>query len=268
MGKRFDSMVFPGGKSKACTLSYDDGVVQDRRLTEILRRHGIKATFNLGAGLLGHQDKGGFPGKPDLDISKSSPEEVKNLYAGHEVAGHGLYHSSLDSVGAPLASYEIVEDKRRLEQLVEKPLRMFAYPFGMYNSQVIEILRLAGYQGARTIRSSHSFAIPQGREVMNYYMPLQYGFDGILKLCDEKIAETMGEAGGDGDDSRDIEGLSAADAGDSLGDDEDEDTEDLHRVDAREADALAGHRGGEPAAEDGDDGGDEGQVKDEDEERR
>ena len=161
MGKRFDSMVFPDGKSKACTLSYDDGVVQDRRLTEILRRHGIKATFNLGAGLLGHQDKGGFPGKPDLDISKISPEEVKNLYAGHEVAGHGLYHSSLDSVGAPLASYEIVEDKRRLEQLVEKPLRMFAYPFGMYNSHVMEMLRLAGYQGARTIRSSHSFSIPQ-----------------------------------------------------------------------------------------------------------
>lgn len=43
-----------------------------------------------------------------------------------------------------------------------------------------------------------SFAIPQGREVMNYYMPLQYGFDGILELCDQRMAETMGEAGGDG----------------------------------------------------------------------
>ena len=36
MGKRFDSLVFPGGKSKAFTLSYDDGVVQDRRLAEML----------------------------------------------------------------------------------------------------------------------------------------------------------------------------------------------------------------------------------------
>lgn len=44
-----------------------------------------------------------------------------------------------------------------------------------------------------------SFAIPQGREVMNYYMPLQYGFDRIIELCDEKIAEVMGEAGTDGD---------------------------------------------------------------------
>ena len=44
-----------------------------------------------------------------------------------------------------------------------------------------------------------SFAIPQGREVANYYMPLQYGFDRIIELCDEKIAEVMGEAGEDGD---------------------------------------------------------------------
>lgn len=43
-----------------------------------------------------------------------------------------------------------------------------------------------------------SFAIPQGREVINYYYPLQYGWDGIIKLCDERIAETMGEAGDDG----------------------------------------------------------------------
>lgn len=43
-----------------------------------------------------------------------------------------------------------------------------------------------------------SFAIPQGREVMNYWIGLQYGFDGIIQLCDEKIRETMGEAGGNG----------------------------------------------------------------------
>jgi 4-hydroxyphenylacetate decarboxylase large subunit len=43
-----------------------------------------------------------------------------------------------------------------------------------------------------------SWAIPQGREVINYYMPLEYGFDGLVKLCDRKLAETIGEAGDDG----------------------------------------------------------------------
>lgn len=64
MGKRFDSLVFPGGKSRAFTLSYDDGVVQDRRLAEIFRERGLKCTFNIGSGLFGHKDGGSLPGKP------------------------------------------------------------------------------------------------------------------------------------------------------------------------------------------------------------
>ena len=44
-------MRFPGGKAKAFTMSYDDGVEQDIRLIEIMNRFGLKGTFNLNAGL-------------------------------------------------------------------------------------------------------------------------------------------------------------------------------------------------------------------------
>ena len=46
-------MRFPEGKTKAVTLNYDDGVVQDKRLIEILKPYGIKATFNINSGLFG-----------------------------------------------------------------------------------------------------------------------------------------------------------------------------------------------------------------------
>ena len=160
MGKRFDTILFPGGKHKAFTLSYDDGVVQDRRLAAIFRRYGAKATFNLNSALLGKEDMGGYPGKPDLDISKLPVEELETVYAGHEIAGHGLYHSDLAAVGEPLCAYEVTEDKRRLEALTGQPLRMFAYPFGTFNQGVKDTLRLAGYQGARTVRSTHAFSLP------------------------------------------------------------------------------------------------------------
>ena len=75
MGKRFDLLLFPGGKSKAFTLSYDDGVVQDRRLARLFRDYGLKCTFNLGSGLLGNQETARLPGRPELDVSKVSPEE-------------------------------------------------------------------------------------------------------------------------------------------------------------------------------------------------
>lgn len=161
MSKRFDALVFPGGKTKAFTLSYDDGVIQDRRLAELFRRYGAKATFNLNSGVLGLDRRGGYPGKPDLDISTLAPEELATVYAGHEIAGHGLYHSGLNTVGTPLNVYEIAEDKRRLEALTGRPLRMFAYPFGMYTQDTVAALRLAGYQGARTIRSTGGFGIPE-----------------------------------------------------------------------------------------------------------
>lgn len=43
-----------------------------------------------------------------------------------------------------------------------------------------------------------SYAIPQGREQINYYLPLEYGFDGIIAECDKYISEFLGEAGDDG----------------------------------------------------------------------
>ncbi|MFA5162387.1 MAG: 4-hydroxyphenylacetate decarboxylase large subunit [Elusimicrobiales bacterium] len=42
------------------------------------------------------------------------------------------------------------------------------------------------------------YTLPQGREVINYYYPLQYGFDGIIKIASEKKAACAGCAGGDG----------------------------------------------------------------------
>ena len=65
---RFDTLLFPGGKSKAFTLSYDDGVVQDRRLAELFRKYGLKCSFNLGSGVLGHRDARPGPGGKEIDV--------------------------------------------------------------------------------------------------------------------------------------------------------------------------------------------------------
>ena len=47
------SMLFPEGKRKALTFSYDDGTIHDRRLAALLNEYGMKGTFNLNYGLLG-----------------------------------------------------------------------------------------------------------------------------------------------------------------------------------------------------------------------
>ena len=40
-------------------------------------------------------------------------------------------------------------------------VRFFAYPFGTYNEDVKQLVRMAGYMGARTVVSTHTFEIPQ-----------------------------------------------------------------------------------------------------------
>ena len=42
------------------------------------------------------------------------------------------------------------------------------------------------------------YTLPQGREVINYYYPLQYGFDGLITMAQEKTAQVAGRADGDG----------------------------------------------------------------------
>lgn len=185
MGKRFDTLLFPGHKSKAFTLSYDDGVIQDRRLVKIFDTYGAKCTFNLNYGTLGYKSIAKMPGDIEVDISKVEKDEIKKLYDNHEVGGHGLYHSSLTLVGSPLAMYEIINDKVELEKLTGKQLKMFAYPFGHYNEKTVELLKYAGYKGARTIVSTNSFDLPEDFLVLN--PTCHHNDKNLMKLAEEFI---------------------------------------------------------------------------------
>lgn len=79
------------GKMKALTFSYDDGVTQDIRLIELFNKYGMKATFNLNSELLGHQNEL-IREEVRVNHTKVKPEDVKHIYAGHEVAVHTLTH--------------------------------------------------------------------------------------------------------------------------------------------------------------------------------
>ena len=44
--------LYPDGKKRALTFSYDDGSANDRRLVEIFNKFGMKGTFHLNSGHL------------------------------------------------------------------------------------------------------------------------------------------------------------------------------------------------------------------------
>ena len=50
-----DRLYWPEGKRKAFTLSYDDGIEQDRRLVRMMNERKVRGTFNLNSGLFGRK---------------------------------------------------------------------------------------------------------------------------------------------------------------------------------------------------------------------
>lgn len=152
-------LLFPEGKRKALTLSYDDGVEQDQKLIELLNHHGVKATFNLSSGCYPEEGIQWPEGQIHRRLTKSGATKVYKD-SGHEIASHGLTHPWLDQSPVGVAAHEIVEDRKNLEQQFGTIVRGFAYPYGTYTDQVVETLRNAGMVYARTVHSTHDFAVP------------------------------------------------------------------------------------------------------------
>ena len=145
-------MRFPGGKSKAATFSYDDGVVADKRLVEILDRHNLKGTFNLNSLLF---DCERWHGRMD------EQQTYLTFYSRpHEVALHGARHIYLDKVPTPEAVNEDVQNRRYLEDRFDRIVRGMAYAYNGFNDKVKEVLKMTGIAYARTTFSTHSFGVP------------------------------------------------------------------------------------------------------------
>ena len=99
---------------KYFTLSFDDGLEQDKRVIRLMRQYGLKGTFNLNAGLFGTRGevKGlgtfSFQDCPEgvkhkfpfsyVQHNRIPQDEVRQVYEGMEIATHGFRHEPLGAV--------------------------------------------------------------------------------------------------------------------------------------------------------------------------
>ena len=147
-------MRFPGGRSKALTLSYDDGVRQDKRLLEIMKKHGLKGTFNINSGCYapeGHTTGG-----------RMTRSEIIALYkdSGMEIAVHGAHHPFLEQLPENLCTWEVLNDRKNLEEDFGGFVRGMAYPFGTTSDSVVASLKQCGIVYARSTLTTEGFGIP------------------------------------------------------------------------------------------------------------
>lgn len=180
-----------GGKNKAVTFSYDDGVTQDIRLMEIFAKYGLKGTFNLNSELFG---KGGpiVRGGKTANHIRVKKEDVRHVYDGFEIAVHTLTHPSLP----PLSDREIVrqveQDRINLSEVAGYEVVGMAYPSGggvFYDERTAGLIREStGVKYARITESSFSFDL---QEDLYLFCPTAYhrrDRDRLFALAEEFIA--------------------------------------------------------------------------------
>ena len=150
------------GKRKALTFSYDDGVTQDRRLAEIFRRYGLRATFNVNSEFFGGKNelvRNGVSVRHD----KLTVEEAIEVYRGHEVAAHTLTHPFLPKTEDAEVIRQVEEDRRALSAIFGYEVAGMAYPGGGINhdARVENLVRAnTGCRYARTTDATGTFALP------------------------------------------------------------------------------------------------------------
>jgi len=149
--------------------SWDDGIVDDIRLTELLRRYGAKAAFNLNPGL--HQTHRSFSWRyGDKDVWRLGRDELAEVYDGFEIANHSLTHPYLPDLSPTDLAREIGDSRRILQDWFQQPVQGFCYPFGGFNPAVKEMIRATGHIYARTVAELESVFPPAD--------PLEFGASG------------------------------------------------------------------------------------------
>lgn len=134
---------FPGGKFKALTMSYDDGVKSDIRLIEIFNKYGIKGTFNINSG---------FASSAGQNSTRVPLEKIKEVYQGHEVATHCYSHPTISRCPLVEVAGEILKDRELLEEMTGGLVRGHAYPNGSYSEDIKKLFQMLGIAYGRITR--------------------------------------------------------------------------------------------------------------------
>ena len=170
-------VAFPEGKMKAFTLSYDDGVTSDIKLVEMMRKYGVKGTFNLNSGLM--PEKSEIGQEPWGHLTE---KECVELYGDDmEVAVHGQIHPHWNKRPTAQTMVDIMDNRRNLERAFGRIIRGAAYPYGVTNDDVVEILRLADFQYCRLFARTGKLTMKRDQDWLR--------FDGTCHHSDPKLME-------------------------------------------------------------------------------
>lgn len=126
---------------------WDDGLVGDLRIIEILRKFGGKASFAISPSMHGVSRSLNDP-RSEKYGERVSAHELKE-FSDFEVVNHTYSHFDLAKCDKKTTEMEIRDGQRCLEDIFQRSVRGFCYPFGVSNQFCQEVLHVT-HDYART----------------------------------------------------------------------------------------------------------------------
>jgi len=127
---------------KPIVITFDDGYHDlFTNAYPLLKEYGFVGTFFLITNLADE-------GREDY----LSWAEIRFLHAmGMEIGSHTYTHPDLRGQPYDYLVWQILGSKEAIEARTNEPVRLFSYPSGKYDQQVVEVLKSTGYWGAVAI---------------------------------------------------------------------------------------------------------------------
>ena len=138
--------------AKPIMLTFDDGDLdQYETAVPILEKHGFKGAFFIMTVAIGRRGK-----QPYMDKM-----QIKDLSdRGHAIGAHTWDHHNVKKYQGDDWKIQVEEPKAKLEAIIGKPVKYFAYPFGLWNKQALPELQKRGYVAAFTLADKRDDDMP------------------------------------------------------------------------------------------------------------
>jgi peptidoglycan/xylan/chitin deacetylase (PgdA/CDA1 family) len=134
-----------------CALTFDDGSLDNGTLLpSLLRALGVPATLYVCPGLLGEPHPWV---RPEAGLRLMNLNELRAVAELPliEIGSHTNGHCDMEAITDPSEAYgELRASKLMLEEMLDRPVPSFAYPYGRYSPVCPEAADRAGYLTAVT----------------------------------------------------------------------------------------------------------------------
>jgi peptidoglycan/xylan/chitin deacetylase (PgdA/CDA1 family) len=176
-------------------LTFDDGRMDNFVAAwPLLRQAGYPAHFFVNSAVVGQSiarpfEAGGAT-RPSTDRFMDAEALRTVVREGGSIGSHGRHHTDLTTLDEPEILRELVESRRELEALTDRPIDTHAYPYASYDQRVLRAAEAAGYSAAfklntgtvLAIGSRNRFTLPRnvirtGADNPDNYAIIRGGFD-------------------------------------------------------------------------------------------